>query len=126
METCLYSQSDEAKLFDLLREEEWTDYCIDSAGYKKVLLNSVTYVSYEDDVLCGYVRGRDDDGFGIYVYDLLVRKAYRGCSFGRMLLEKVCSSHPQDTVYAMSDVDGYYEQQGYQRVGSIFKVSIRD
>ncbi len=126
MEIRLYSQSDEAKLFDLLHEEEWTDYCTDSAEYKKALLTSLTYVAYEDDVLCGYVRGRDDDGFGIYVYDLLVKSSYRGRSFGRMLLEKVYADHPQDTVYVMSDVDGYYEKLGYQRVGSILMVSIRD
>ncbi len=126
MEIRLYTQSDETKLFELLSEEEWTDYCTDSFGYKKALLASLTYVAYEDDVLCGYVRGRNDDGFGVYVYDLLVKKAYRGRSFGRMLLEKVCTDHPQDTVYVMSDVDGYYEKQGYQRVGSVFEVSIPD
>ncbi len=126
MEIRLYTQSDETKLFELLSEEEWTDYCTDSFGYKKALLASLTYVAYEDDVLCGYVRGRNDDGFGIYVYDLLVKKACRGRSLGRMLLEKVCTDHPQDTVYVMSDVDGYYEKQGYRRVGSVFEVSNPD
>ena len=123
MEIRVYSQSNEAQLFELLHEEEWTDYCADSAEYTKALLNSLTYVAYEDEILCGYVRCRNDNGFGIYVYDLLVKKAYRGRSFGKMLLDKVCTDHPQDTVYVMSDVDGYYEKQGYHRVGSIFEVS---
>jgi ribosomal protein S18 acetylase RimI-like enzyme len=123
MEIKQYSQSDEAKLFDLLREEEWTDYCQNSAGYKKALLDSITYVAYEGGVLCGYVRGRNDDGFGIYVYDLLVKHAYRGHSYGRMLLERVCADYPNDTVYVMSDVDGYYEKLGLHRAGSVFEVS---
>jgi len=120
MEIKLYSKSDEAKLFDLLREEDWSDYCHNSDGYKKALIGSLTYVAYDDDVLCGYIRCRDDDGFGIYVYDLLVKKSYRGHCYGRMLLDRVCADHPNDTVYVMSDVDGYYKKQGYQRAGSVF------
>ena len=60
-----YSPSDETKLFDLLNEERWTDYCHKSAAYERALLGSLTYVAYEGDILCGYVRCKDDDGFGI-------------------------------------------------------------
>ncbi len=72
--------------------------------------------------MCGYVRCRNDDGFGIYVYDLLVEKAFRGRSTGRRLMEQVCTDFPSDTVYVMSGVDGYYAKLGYPREGSVFQV----
>ena len=72
--------------------------------------------------LCGYIRCRDDDGFGVYIYDLLVDKTSRGKSFGRMLMDRVRSHFPNETVYVMSDVDAYYEKQGYQREGTIWKL----
>lgn len=125
-----YSEADEAKLFGMIREEgaEWEDYFGEKTigRYKRVLLNSITYVAYEDDILCGYVRCRDDGGFGIYVYDLLVSKAYRGQSIGRKLMERICADYPEDTVYVMSDVDEYYIKQGYRREGSIYKVQIQE
>ena len=121
-----YSKTDEAHLFDMMREEgaEWQDYWGESVieKYKAALANSITYVAYEGDALCGYARCRNDDGFGVYVYDLLVKKAYRGNSIGRMLMERACTNYPNDTVYVMSDVDEYYKKQGYRREGSIFEV----
>lgn len=126
MEIKIYSKADEDRLFDMMRDEgtEWECYFGETVieKYKQALKNSITYVAYEGNVLCGYVRSRDDDGFGVYVYDLLVQKAYRGHNIGRRLMEKVCIDYPKDTIYVMSDVDEYYEKQGYRREGSIFEV----
>lgn len=123
-----YSEADEMQLFEMLRDEgtEWECYFAQAAGekYKQVLKQSVTFVVYAGDVLCGYVRGRNDDGFGIYVYDLLVKKAYRGLNIGKKLVDRICEEYPEDTIYVMSDADGYYEKQGYYRVGSIYKVHV--
>ncbi len=125
MDIRVYSDADEAQLFKMLREEGggWECYVAETAAgkYEKALRNSLTYVAYEGSVLCGYVRCRDDDGFGIYVYDLLVRRTFRGHGIGRQLVERVCADHPEVTVYVMSDVDQYYERQGYRRVGSVFE-----
>ncbi len=124
-----YSRADEAYLFDMLRGEgsEWECYWGESEieKYKTALANSITYLAYEDDELCGYARCRDDDGFGVYIYDLLVKKAYRGNSMGRLLMERVCADFPNHTVYVMSDVDGYYKKLGYHREGSIFIVNTK-
>ncbi|MDD8014460.1 MAG: GNAT family N-acetyltransferase [Acidobacteriota bacterium] len=90
------------------------------AKYGRALANSITYVACDGDVLCGYLRCREDDGSGVYVYDLLVRKTCRGRGIGRKLMEFVCASYPEEAVYVMSDVDEYYQKQGYRRVGSIF------
>ena len=85
-----YSKADEAMLFKLLVDEgeDWRSYH-DSASrskYIRALNNSITYVAYDDSMVCGYTRCREDDGFGIYVYDLLVRKSHRGRQIGKSLV----------------------------------------
>lgn len=124
MEIKAYVETDNIQLFDMMREqgEDWSCYYSDTDKYRLALRHSSTYVAYEGDVLCGYVRCRDDDGLGIYIYDLLVRRAFRGHAIGRRLMERVCEDHPEADVYVMSGVDGYYEKLGYNREGSIFKV----
>ncbi|PKM57527.1 MAG: GNAT family N-acetyltransferase [Firmicutes bacterium HGW-Firmicutes-3] len=123
-----YCKEDEQQLFDMIKEEgeEWIDYYSDE-GFKKYIIalaSSITYVAYVKDVLCGYARCRDDDGFGIYVYDLLVKKKYRGKSIGKFLIEQACIDFSNQPVYVMSDVDPYYEKLGYKREGSIFEVKL--
>jgi len=123
-----YSTMDEIPLFDMFREEgdDWIDYH-GAKGYDKYLKaleSSITYLAYEDSLLCGYTRCREDDGFGVYVYDLLVRKTYRGKQIGKMLMEQACKDFPDQPVYVMSDVDLYYEKLGYRREGSIFEVKL--
>ena len=125
-----YSKTDESHLFDMLKEEGdgWSDYH-GEAGYSKyvnALESSITYVVYDNYILCGYARCRGDEGFGVYVYDLLVRKSCRGKQFGRMLMEQVCKDFSDQPVYVMSDVDPYYEKLGYRREGSIFEVKLYD
>ena len=120
-----YADGDETALFDLMEREgaEWEEYYgRRREQYKTALAGSIVYVICESGVLCGYCRCRDDDGFGIYVCDLLVGEEYRGRRFGRSLMTRVCTDHPGDTVYVMSDVDPYYEKQGYRREGSVFEV----
>jgi ribosomal protein S18 acetylase RimI-like enzyme len=127
MEMRLYTKTDDEQLFDMMREEgkDWSCYYEETGidRYKRALRSSRAYVAYEGPVLCGYIRCKEDDGFGIYVYDLLVRPAYRGREIGRKLMERVCSDFPDEDVHVMSGVDGYYEKQGYSREGSIFKVT---
>jgi GNAT superfamily N-acetyltransferase len=53
---------------------------------------------------------------------LLVDRNFRGKGYGSMLIAQACKDFPDSTVYAMSDVDPYYEKQGYERIGSIFRV----
>ena len=125
MEIKRYSEADETLLFEMLIDEgdDWLDYH-GPAGrgkYIKALESSITYIAYDDILVCGYVRCREDDGFGVYIYDLLVRKTYRGKQIGKMLMEQVLEDFSNQPVYVMSDVDPYYEILGYNRVGSIFE-----
>jgi ribosomal protein S18 acetylase RimI-like enzyme len=78
----------------------------------------------DGNIVCGYARCHEDDGFGVYVYDLLVRKSFRGNQLGKMLMEQVCIDFPDQPVYVMSDVDSYYKNLGYRKEGSIFEVKI--
>lgn len=123
-----YSKEDELLLFDLLMDEgdDWSDYHgpVGRSKYIKALESSITYIAYDDNLVCGFVRCREDDGFGVYIYDLLVRKSYRGRHIGKSLMERVCRDFPDQPVYVMSDADPYYEKLGYRRKGSIFEVKI--
>lgn len=123
-----YEDKDEDRLFALIEGEgdEWSDYWRGAgrAKYQNALTHCINYLLFEGKELCGYVRCRDDDGFGIYIYDLLVSKEHRGKDYGRLLMEKVCRDFPDQTVYVMSDVDAYYEKLGYEREGSILVVQI--
>ncbi|NCA77080.1 MAG: hypothetical protein EOM90_12175 [Alphaproteobacteria bacterium] len=39
--------------------------------------------------------------------------------------ECIYEDYPNQVVYVMSDVDGYYEKIDYKRIGSIFEVPCR-
>lgn len=126
MDIVHYQPQQEEALFALLMREgeAWADYW-GTAGrenYRRALAESTVYVALAQGVLCGYVRCREDSGFGVYIYDLLVDKAFRGRAYGRQLMQAVCAAFPQQTVYVMSDVDAYYQKQGFAREGSIFIV----
>lgn len=120
-----YAGQDERALFEMMEREgpEWEEYYSKRKDeYKAALKSSITYVAYEGDALCGYCRCRDDGGFGIYICDLLVDKKHRGKRIGHTLMARVCADYPGNIVYVMSDVDEYYEKQGYRREGTIFEV----
>ncbi len=121
-----YRKRQDVKLLELLLSEgeEWAEY---SAPDKRDLyfLNcekSLTYLLYEDDEVIGYVRALEDYSYCIYICDLLVRHDKRGHQYGKMLMDHVRSEFPHLTVYVMSDVDPYYQKQGYEKIGSIFEV----
>lgn len=71
MEIRQYSKVDETLLFDLLIDEgdDWIDYhrSVGRSKYKKALESSITYIAYDENLVCGYVRCREDDGFGVYI-----------------------------------------------------------
>lgn len=124
-----YGANDEARLFALMEREgnEWKNYWFGAGRekYKKALNSSIIYLILEEGELCGFARCRDDDGYGVYVYDLLVDKKHRGKEFGRMLMEQACREFPDAPVYVMSDVDPYYESLGYEVEGTIFIVKTK-
>lgn len=129
MEIKKYSKADESLFFDLLVDErdEWSDYhgVVGRDKYIKALESSIIYIACDETLVCGYARCREDDSFGVYIYDLLVRKTHRGRQIGKSLMERVCQDFPDQPVYVMSDIDLYYEKLGYRREGSIFGVKAK-
>ncbi|WP_265456971.1 GNAT family N-acetyltransferase [Enterococcus sp. HY326] len=121
-----YQETDIQELFALMTREgeEWTYNSEESAEkYELCMSRSIAFVVEIDGQINGYIRCKNDDGFGVYVLDLLVDQRFRGRQIGRQLIEQVQQLHPNDPLYITSDADGYYQKQGYQVVGTIFEVS---
>jgi GNAT superfamily N-acetyltransferase len=116
---------DEDKLMKIIEEQGWVCYSASNVSekYRAALENSITYVAYDGDVLCGYSRSLDDCGFYVYVCDLLVTKEYRGKAIGQKLMECIYDDYPDYIVYVMSGVDEYYKKLQYKKEGSIFEVT---
>lgn len=115
---------DQAKLLEIIRNEEDWDYAEDHLveKYKLALENSITYVATIDDIVCGYSRSINDNYLYLYVCDLLVDPKFRGKEIGRLLMEQVLIDYPGFEVFVMSDVDEYYRKLGYKLEGSLFQV----
>jgi len=90
--------------------------------YRKSLKNGVTYVCYNNNEFCGYVRALLDDGFAIYISELYVIPKWRNHKIGQSLLNQVNLDFSNLTVYALSDEDVYYEKKGYKKIGSVFEL----
>lgn len=115
-----YNHSYEDVLFDLIESDpEWSEYIQQRNQYRLAIESSTVYLLMEDALCIGFIRGRDDSGFGFYVYDLLVRKTHRGHGYGKILIDHLRSMY--QPVYVMSDVDPYYEKIGMTKIGSIFE-----
>ena len=125
-----YQPEDEETLFALIEREgeEWTYWQGENRQkYKQALEACKVYLILEGEELCGYLRARDDWGFGVYVMDLLVDKAQRGKELGRLLIEEVCKHFPKDIVYVLGDVYPYYEDSlGYEIEGKVYIAKIKD
>ena len=122
-----YSINDEEKIMAIITQEgkEWKSYR--DPKYKAALLNSITYVAYENDDLCGYVRAVNDNDYYIFVFDLLVTPKHRGKNIGRLLMENLYQEYPNiSDIFVTSDEDLYYKKQGYEAIGTIFKVTNRN
>lgn len=123
---CSYTIEMENDLFNLIKSEgeDWSDYTSELGRYNyiRAIETSIVYVIYESNEIIAYIRCKEDNGFGIYVYDLLVRQDKRGNKLGQLLIEKVKNDYPEQSIYIMSDVDEYYIKCGYKKIGSIFEI----
>jgi GNAT superfamily N-acetyltransferase len=106
------------------KDPDWELFANEDAVefYKKSLKNSITYVCYNNNEFCGYVRAILDQGFSVYISELYVMPEWRNHKIGQALLERVNDDFSNLTVYALSDEDAYYEKKGYKKIGSVFKL----
>jgi ribosomal protein S18 acetylase RimI-like enzyme len=120
-----YSKRYEDALFDLILSEGelWHEYSVKhKEQYIKALKSSKAYLIMKGMKSIAYIRVKDDHGFGLYIYDLLVGKEFRSHHYGKLLIDHVIKIYPNHDIYVMSDVDAYYTKLGYEKIGSIFKV----
>lgn len=125
MEIRRYRPADEPGLHNLVRSEgdEWRDYWGQWPAYVQAMERCEVFVAVDGAEVCGYARCIEDAGFGLHVIDLLVARPRRGQQLGRQLLEAVADRFSCVPTYVHSDVDPYYQKQGYRRVGSLFQVT---
>mgnify|MGYP001823195712 CR=1 FL=1 len=126
MEILRYRREHEDALISALEgDPDWDMFTNEKSieGYKKRLIESVTYVCLENGVLCGYVRALLDEYFAVYISELFVTPKWRNRAIGKTLIKKVKMDFSHLTVYALSDEDAYYEKLGYRNVGSVFEIT---
>lgn len=125
MEILKYKLEHEEAVLSAIKEDpNWDIFTNDGAvgNYRKSLSTSITYVCYNRDNFCGYLRAFLDDGFAIYISELYVTPQWRNRSIGKLLLSRVKIDFHCLTVYALSDEDSYYEKIGYKKIGSVFEI----
>ncbi len=125
MEITQYKPEHEEDILSAIGEDpDWEMFTSENAieFYKKSLKNSITYVCYNNDEFCGYVRALLDEGLSVYISELYVIQKWRNHKVGQSLLEQVCNKFPNLIIYALSDEDAYYEKKGYKKIGSVFKL----
>ena len=125
MEITSYKSEHEAEVLAAIRKDSgWDVFTSDGSieNYRQSLQDSITYVCYEHDKFCGYIRALLDEGFSVYISELYVLPECRNRNIGRSLLERVKADFSGLTVYALSDEDAYYEKIGYKKIGSVFEL----
>lgn len=86
--------------------------------YKQALKTSVTYVAYENENYCGYIRCLTDGVYTTYCCEILVETQYRRTGVGRLLLEKVKEKYPKTCIDVLSDQDEFYLNNEFIMLGS--------
>ena len=118
----LYKTNDSIMLFHLLsRHDDWREYTEAWTSYTRVLRCSKTLILFEKEMVIGFLRYKIDGAFGVYIFDLLVDKEYRGRGYGKALIAYLAKKYSSQIIYVMSDADAYYENNGFEKVGSILQ-----
>ena len=76
--------------------------------YKVALQKSLTYVAYNDDEYCGYIRCLTDEVFTTYCCEIIVDYKYRRYKIGKQLIDKVKEIYPSCRIDVLSDSDDFY------------------
>jgi len=125
MEILKYRLEHEDDIFKAIgKDSNWDLFTKDDNKdvYKVSLKNSISYVCYNDNEFCGYIRAIPDDGLAIYISELYVIPKCRNNKIGQLLIERINNDFKNLTVYALSDEDAYYEKKGYKKIGSVFEI----
>lgn len=125
MKISKYNPENDDDIFAAItKDPDWEMFSKNAAteSYRKSLKNSVTYVCYNGNEFCGYLRAIPDDGFAVYVSELFVIHEWRNHKIGQSLLERIKSDYSGLSVYVLSDEDAFYVKKGYTKIGSVFEI----
>ncbi|MFC1489898.1 GNAT family N-acetyltransferase [Candidatus Latescibacterota bacterium] len=125
MEILKYNSEHESDVLSTISaDSDWSLYANekDIALYKEALKNGITYVCYNNNTFCGYIRAIPDSGLSIYISELYVLSEWRNKKIGQSLIERMKDDFKNMAVYINSDEDAYYIKKGYKKVGSIFEI----
>ncbi|NLX12623.1 MAG: GNAT family N-acetyltransferase [Phycisphaerales bacterium] len=117
-------EHEDAVISAIKRDPDWDMLTNESAvgNYRKRLLESITYVCYDNGIFGGYLRAIPDDGIAVYISELFVVPELRNRTIARTLIRKLKMDFRHATVYALSDEDAYYDKLGYKKIGSVFEI----
>ncbi|MEG1043970.1 MAG: GNAT family N-acetyltransferase [Oscillospiraceae bacterium] len=95
-------------------KENWVKfYTTKKQEFQKALLTSQTYVAFDNDEYCGFIRCITDGYFTIYCCEIIVDNMFRRKGIGAELLKKVWEKYPSCSVDVLSDNDDFYKSNDF-------------
>ena len=96
------------------KKEGWEKFYTSKKDiYKEALKCSKTYVAYEKDKYCGYIRCITDEIFTIYCCEIIVDDEYKRKGIGSALVNAVRTKYPSCCVDVLSDNDDFYKANDF-------------
>ena len=89
--------------------------------YAKALESSDTRVACRAERVIGYARALTDGTITLFLCELLVAPDCRGQGVGKALIESLHADYPSARMDLISDADGFYERQGFRRMGAGYR-----
>lgn len=111
--------ADASRIQMLCLAEGWLRFA--RPDYVKALEASVTRVACRAECIVGYARALTDGTITLFICELLVAPDCRGQGMGRALIEALHAAYPSARMDLVSDADGFYERQGFRRLGSGYR-----
>ena len=107
-------ETDYNNILESCRKEHWKNfYETKKEQYKEALKRSITYVAYEEERYCGYIRCITDEVFTTYCCEIIVDDIYKRRGVGKALIEKVRMQYPSTCIDVLSDNDEFYQSNQF-------------
>lgn len=104
------------------KQEKWLSfYDTKKDLYKQALASSFTFVAYENEQYCGYIRCLSDGAFTVFCCEIIVDDAYKRKGIGKLLIEEVTKRFPTCSIDVISDADNFYKANQFMLVGNGFR-----
>lgn len=109
-------------LLDMYKEESWSkNRKIDDV--RRMLVNSwiIAIIDSRNDKIIAFARVLSDFVYRAFIYDVIVAKKYRGCGFGRLIVNNILNHEYFKDVerLELNCIDSnvaFYKKLGFDRV----------